>query len=197
MWDLLFDWKELVERGYDAAGYGFMAIVATTLFLLRLGFALFGGDAGDGDFDTDFEGGSGSDASFTLFSALSILAFFMGAGWMGLAARLEWDLSRPVSSLLAVGFGILMMLAASGMMWGVRRLNSESSYDLRTAVGHVGRVYLTIPEKGAGGGQVEVAVSGSRKVLAAVSDSGRIEAFQDVKVVAVRDDGTLIVEPLS
>lgn len=196
MWDLLFDFKGLLERGVDAVAYGLLAIVATVFFLLRLGFALFGGgDVGDGDFDAD--AGVDSDASFTFFSVLSILAFFMGAGWMGLACRIDWGLGRLASAAAATGFGFLMMTLASTMMLGVRKLNREVGYDLATAVGHVGRVYLTIPEKGAGHGQVEITVSGRRKILRAQSAGPRLEAFRDVRVVAVRsEDETLVVEPM-
>ena len=83
------------------------------------------------------------------------------------------------------------------MMWGVRKLNREVTYDLGTSVGHVGRVYLSVPAKGEGSGQVEVTVSGRRKVVAATSAGPAIAAFADVRVVSVRDDGTLVIEPLA
>jgi len=192
MWDLLFDLPALIERGADATAYFVMAVVGTLLFLLRLGFALFGG--ADGDLDTDV--GMDSDAAFTLFSLLSILAFFMGAGWMGLACRLDWELGRLASSLISAGFGFAMMMAASGLTYGTRRLNREIDYDVNTAVGTTCRVYLTIPAKGKGQGQVEVSVSGRQKIIRAISNGPGIEAFADARVVEARDDGTLIVEPL-
>jgi hypothetical protein len=191
---LLFDWPAMAERGADAVVYAVMALVGTILFLIRLVMALFSGDAGDGADDIDVA--PDSDASFSLFSLLSILAFFMGAGWMGLACRLDWDLGRMVSSLASAGFGFAMMLAAAGLSWTARRLNRDVEYDLGTAVGRTARVYLTIPARGVGHGQVEVSVSGRKKVLRAQSTSSEIAAFQDVRVVEVRDDGTLIVEPL-
>ena len=192
MWRLLFDWDALLEQGADAAFYFVMAAVGTLLFLFRLGFAIFGADA-DGDVDVDLE--ADSTGAFQVFSVLSILAFFMGAGWMGLACRIDWGLGRLPSALAAAGFGFLMMLAASGLAWGARRLNREVTYDLGTAVGHTARVYLTIPASGEGLGQVEVSVSGRRKVIQAASRGAEIAAFSDVKVVDVRDDEVLIVEP--
>jgi hypothetical protein len=191
MWDLLFDWRALIALGYDTAVYLIIALVGTLLFLLRLGFTYFGGSGGDFDVDADFD----SDASFTFFSVLSILAFFMGAGWMGLACRLDWGLGRLPSSLISAGFGVVMMIAASGLSYMARRLNLTISYDLRTAVGRTGRVYLTIPEKGQGQGQVEVSVSGRRKVVNAVSTGPRLEAFSDVQIIDARDDDTLVAGP--
>jgi hypothetical protein len=128
---------------------------------------------------------------------LSILGFFMGAGWMGLACRLDWGLGRFASSFIAAAFGFSMMTAASGMSYYARRLNQTIDYDLRTAVGRIGRVYLTIPEKGQGHGQVEVSISGRKKVVRAVSAGPRFEAFTDVKIVDARDDETLVAGPVS
>ena len=194
MWDLLFNWSDLAQRGADALTYGVLAIVGTLLFVARLSMALFSGGDG-GDFDAD--GDIGTDASFTLFSLLSIMAFIMGTGWMGLAARIDWDLGRAVSAVLSVGFGTTMMLLASGLMFMTRKLNRDVQYDVRTAVGKTARVYLTLPPRGEGEGQIEVSVSGRKKVLPAVSNGAQIEAFTAVTVVDVRDDDTLVVEPSS
>jgi hypothetical protein len=195
MLDLLFDFGALLERGVDALAYGMMAIVASVLFLLRLGLSLFGGDSSDGG-DLHADHGASSDASFELFSLLSILAFFMGAGWMGLACRLDWGLARLPSALAATAFGLLMMGLAAWMLAAVKRLNRDVGYDLATAVGKVGRVYLTIPEKGSGHGQVEITVSGRRKIVRAQSAGPKLDAFRDVRVVASRaEDETLVVEP--
>ena len=192
MWDLIFDWPELAQRGADAATYAVLAAVGTLLFLVRLALALFFDTGGD-DFDIAVE--VGTDASFTLFSLLSVMAFIMGTVWMGLAARIDWNLGRASSSVLAIGFAVAMMAPASGLMYMTRRLNRDVQYDLQTAVGKTARVYLSLPPKGEGEGQVEVTVSGRRKVLRAISTGGAIKAFTAVKVVDVRDDDALIVEP--
>jgi hypothetical protein len=193
MWDLILNWPALMALGYDAVVYLVMALGGTLLFLIRLGFTYFGGGGGDFDVDADFDG----DASFSFLSVLSILGFFMGAGWMGLACRLDWGLGRFASSLIAAGFGFAMMMAASGMSYYARRLDQTIEYDLRTAIGRIGRVYLTIPEKGQGHGQVEVSVSGRKKVIRAVSSGPRFEAFTDVKIVDARDDETLVAGPVA
>ena len=193
MLKLFFDWAELLEYGSDAVAYFVMAAAGTSLFLIRLAFALFAG--GDSDFDTDMDAGVDSDVSFTFFSLLSILAFFMGAGWMGLACRVDWRLSGLPSAAIAAGFGVVMMLFAAGLTYATRRLNQQITYDVNTAVGKTGRVYLTIPAKGEGHGQVEVSVSGRRKIMRAGSTGPKIEAFADVTVVSAQDDESLIVEP--
>ena len=169
-----------------------MALVGTTFFLLRLLIALFFG--GDGDVDGDLAD-SGGDGAFSLFSLLSILAFFMGAGWMGLTCRVDWQLGSMVSALAATGFGFALMVMASGMMAFARKLSRSVEYDLSTAVGRVANVYMTVPAKGEGKGQIQVSVSGRLKTLDAVSSGPKISQFSSAKVIDVRDDGTFVVEP--
>jgi hypothetical protein len=197
MWDALWNWSELIKLGGDAVTYFMMAAVGTTLFLIRLAFALFGGDGGDFDADVDADlHHGGTDASFTLFSLLSVMAFIMGTGWMGLACRIDWGLNRPVSVLVSVGFGVLMMFFAAGLMYMTRKLNRDITYDVKTAIGRTARVYMTIPAHGEGQGKVQVSVSGRLMTVPAVSTGPALEAFADVKVVQTRDDGTLVVELL-
>ena len=201
MWDLLWDWSELLKLGGDAVTYFLMAMVGTTLFLVRLTVALFGGGDG-GDFHVDAGGDLGahdvgSDAAFSLFSLLSVMAFIMGTGWMGLACRIDWGLNRPLSVVISVGFGIMMMFFAAGLTYLTRKLNRQVTYDVTTAVGRTAHVYMTIPPKGEGQGKVQVSVSGRLMTMPAVSSGPKLDAFADVKVIDTRDDGTLIVAPLS
>lgn len=169
-----------------------MALVGTVFFLLRLMIALFFG--GDGDIDGDLAD-HGGDGAFSLFSLLSILAFFMGAGWMGLTCRVDWQLNAMVSAAAATGFGFALMVMASGMMAMARKLSRTVEYDTATAVGKTASVYMSVPAKGDGSGKIQVAVSGRLKTMDAVSTGPRIEAFKSVRVVSVRDDGTFVVEP--
>jgi membrane-bound ClpP family serine protease len=192
MWEAIFNWSELVKFGGDVVTYFILAAVGTSLFLIRLVVALFVGDTSDFDIDADV----GTDASFTLFSLLSVMAFIMGTGWMGLACRVDWELNRPLSAFISIAFGVVMMFMASGTMYLIRKLNREVTYDVGTAVGRTAKVYMKIPAKGKGQGKVQVSVSGRLKTIQAVSDGKEIAAFTDVKVVEVRDDETLIVEPL-
>jgi hypothetical protein len=192
MWETILNFSELSKLGGDAVTYFIMAAVGTILFLIRLVVGLFGGDAGDFDADVD----AGTDASFTLFSLLSVMAFVMGTGWMGLACRIDFGLSRAPSLLIAVGFGTFMMLLASGLMALLRRLNRHIEIDPTTAIGNTARVYIKLPAKGEGLGQIQVTISGRLKTVAAISNGKEIATFSDVKVVEARDDGTLVVEPL-
>lgn len=194
MLELLFDWEAAFGLGTDVVVYLLMALVGTTFFGLRLLLALFFG--GTSDFDTGDHFDGASDSSFSFFSLLSILAFFMGAGWMGLTCRVDWHMGGLASAAAAAGFGFGMMSLASGLMLLTRRLNRTINYDLTTAIGKTGRVYLTVPPHGKGRGQVQVDVSGRRKVLDAVSTDGKIAEFSSVRIIEIRDDQTLVVAPV-
>lgn len=194
MWEVLFNLDKLSGYGIDALVYLGLALVGTLLFGLRLALSLFGFDHGDGDFASGIDAHAGD--GFGLLSLLSITAFFMGTGWAGLAARIEWGLGGGAAAAAAIAVGFGMMGLASGLMYGARRLASEKSYDVATAVGKPATAYVTIPAKGQGAGQVRVSVSGRSMIIKAVSAGPAIEAFKDVKVTAARDAETLVVEPL-
>jgi len=189
--ELLLDWQDLrLDFGIDAVIYAGLALLGTAIFLLRLGITLLLG-MGDTDFDVeDLDHGG-----FPLISVLSVTAFFMGAGWMGLIARVEWGLEPPIASLASVSFGFLCMVLSASLMFGARKLTQDVTYQVETAIGRTGQVYMAIPAKGEGSGQVRVSVSGRSMIVTANSNGPAIEAFQDVTVVEARDDETLIVEP--
>lgn len=188
----------LFSQFSDSTFYFMLGATGTALFSIRAVLMLvFGVDHG-GDFDLhvgDHAGGA-EHSGFSLFSMLSIVAFMMGTGWMGLACRSEWQLNSLLSALIACGFGFSLMFGTSAMMWQMRRFDQPGGYDVRKCIGQTGRVYLAIPAKGGGMGQVELNVDGRRTVLPAVSDDPPIPSFASVKVLSLKDDNqTLVVTP--
>ncbi len=190
---LILDWAELRQvAGLDAVAYAAFALIGTVLFVIRVGMMLIGGM--DTDFATDLaDHGSG----FSVVSLMSITAFFIGAGWSGLAAQLEWGLGSGVTAIVAGLCGVALMFASAGVMFGAKKLGREVTYELQSAVGKTASVYITIPASGGGKGQVRIVVSGRSMVIDAVSTGPKLEAFSEVRVTAARDDKTLVVEALS
>lgn len=184
--------ESLFQNFSDATVYFIIGATGTVLFLLRLATMMIGMDA-DSDFDMDAGDHGGA---FGLLSMLSIVTFMMGTGWMGLACRLEWGLGSAVSALIAVGFGMAVLVLTSLMMFQMRRLDSAGEYNVRETVGRTGRVYLKVPASGGGTGQIEISVNGRRMIVNALSRREEIASFQSVKVLEVTDDGTLVVEPV-
>ncbi len=193
MWDA-------INQYTDTAIYFWIGGTATLLFMLKMGLELLGGGDDAGDFEVgtgdDLEFHADTEVDFKIFSVLSIVAFFMGAGWFGLTARLQWALTASVALIISLGAGFLMMTFAAGGLYFVRKLKCEPRFDPSTAVGRSGRVYLTIPPKGEGRGQVQVIASGKKKVIAATNTTDRpLKSFTSIKVTQVMDDGSLLVEP--
>ena len=190
----MFDVEQYLTVGIDAAVYLVLAVGGTSIYLLKLALGLFVGGA-DVDFEAgDIDAGMDSAGAFSLFSTLSVLAFFMGAGWMGLACRITWGMGVALSAGAATAFGAALLLASAWMMYGVGKMSHLPRYELKSAVGRTGRVYLTIPAKGQGQGQIEITVSGRRKIMAAVSRSDAIPAFESARIVGVKQGEVFIVE---
>ncbi len=193
------NWQDLTDfdKFSDITVYFIMGATATILFLLRLGLMMVGiGDADvDVDVDLSHDGGVGEGTGFSMFSMFAVLSFFMGAGWMGLTCRTEWGLGSTASAMAAGGFGLAMNLLASFGLYQMRKLNASGHYDVKSCVGRNGKAYMTIPAKGQGAGQVEVSVSGRRKILKAFSEAGEIEAFTEVTVMQANDDESIVVRP--
>ena len=180
------------QSGLDTVVYAGMALLGTALYALRMILMFVVGLDGDIDVDIeDIEHGSG----FSLFSLQSIIGFFMGAGWAGLAARLEWGLDTPISAIISGGFGVVLMVLSALMMFAALKLKHEVHYEMDDATGKIGTAYVTIPAKGSGTGQVRVSISGRQMTVDAVSSGDKIEAFTAVRIDQVRDDKVLVVSP--
>jgi hypothetical protein len=189
-------WNEIIqlENFSDVTVYFVMASIGTLLFLIKLVLMLALG-VGDADFDIDADGGLDvHGGGFGLFSMLSLLAFSMGAGWMGLACRIEFGFGPFLSGLLAASFGGFLMTIASVGMWQMKKMNQIGGYDARKCIGLIGQVYLRIPARGEGHGQVQINFDGRNKVLPAISTGEALDSFTSVKVVDLQGAETLIVE---
>lgn len=175
--------------------YLIIAFSATFLYVVKMVMFFVSGDGDtdllDGDVDgSHFDGGD----NFSLVSTQSILAFLMGVGWIGLAAKREWELSDMHALLAAVGFGFLMMLLSSFLTFKIKKLNYIPKSNPKEAIGKTGRSYTNIPAKGQGVGQVEIALAGKQQILQATSNGKAIKSFNNIKVVDISDTGHLIVE---
>jgi hypothetical protein len=82
--------------------------------------------------------------------------------------------------------------ATAMIFLNMRRLQSDGTMDMNNAVGQVGTVYLTIPEKGTG--VVTVTVQGTRRNLDAIGELGqRIPTGSIVRVISVTAGKILVV----
>lgn len=182
-----------------AAWFGVPAVAGTLIFLLKLVLMFTGGDTLDLDTDVDTPpdgvlDGHDSTGAFKALSLQSVAAFAMGFGWGGLAVYHGLDGGMLLSVLGAIGGGALMVWTLAMLLRGVLNLQSDGTANLRGAVGTEGDVYVTVPEAGAGRGQVRLVVSGRQWIVNAVSEGEPLPTSSRVRVVRVNGDNSVAVE---
>ena len=95
--------------------YYYIALFATIVFVLKL--VLFATVGGDSEVAADFNSEIDTDCSFNFISIQSVIAFFMGFGWMGYSALKQFNLSQLVSFGAAFGVGLVFMFISAYLMF--------------------------------------------------------------------------------
>ena len=181
-----------------AAWFGVPAALGTVFFVLRMTLMLLGGDFGHHDVDAgagDAHHGDPGEA-FKLLSIQSIAAFLMGFGWGGLGALHGTEWGWSASALFALGCGIGMMWLLAMLLRGMVGLQSSGNVRVEDTVGAEADVYVTVPAKGAGRGQVRVVVRDRQRTYNAVSEGEALQSNSRVRVTRANSDNTLTVAPL-
>ncbi len=162
----------------------YIAVFSTILFLVKIIiFYIFGGEAEVvSDFTTEFE----METSFDFLSVQSILAFFMGFGWIGLAGVSQWHLKPVPAIAIAVVFGLILMFSSAYLMFLIKKLNKRVVKNYAACVGKTAKAYTAFhPE---GDGQIEVEVNGRLSIEKAVNTTQEeIEAFSEVKITDYKE----------
>lgn len=182
--------------------YMICAIAGGTVLGLKIILMLIGLDHGDAEIDVhadapsdgidsvdSAEGGHTLGANF--LSLQSIAGFFTMFGLVGMGL-LQINASEWLSMLGALGAGGFTAWATAMIFLNMRRLQSDGTLVIENAIGQVGTVYLTIPEKGTG--VVHVTVQGALRTMDAVAEDGRrIPTGSIVRVVSVTAGKVLVV----
>jgi len=178
---------------YEPAMRTFIGIgaVSSIVLFIQMIVILIGGS------DLDFELGEVGEGGATgIFSIRSIGSFFTGFGWTG-AMFLQNGHSVGVATLAATLVGSLILAGFLGLMSWLHSFKSDGTVNYKNAVGNVGSVYIPIPPKRKGMGQIQVEVQGRLSVVNAVSDSEeKIENRTAVRVDSLVDSRTLLVVTL-
>ncbi len=181
--------KELLGIQSNAeAVYWILALTSTFLFFLKLMLSIFGGDADsdvdmaddidiadDGDFSDDADSGS-------VFTTDTILAFFKGAGWIGVICYRFTKFN--FSSIIIITFfsGIITFVFAFYLLRSMKSFESSGTLDYRNAISNVGTVYLTIPGQRQGIGQIQVEIQGRLTTVDAMTDKETLKTGERVLV---------------
>lgn len=166
----------------------FIAIAASTVFLVQLLLSFLGlhSDHDDIDAPGDVDGG------FHVFTIKNFMAFLTLFGWTGLAC-----LHSGLGAAATVGIGTLAGLAAmfmvAGLFYFTGKLGEDATFDSATAVGKQAKVYIPVPAARSGTGKVQLAL-GSVRELDAVTDGGQLPTGTPVRIAAVLDGSTVVVE---
>lgn len=186
--NFLTDWWETMTLAKQIF-YG-IAIFAAFLVIVMAVVSMFGiGD--DAELDADAADGGGS-----LFSVKPIIGFLFAFGWAG-GASLSSGLNILVSSLIALAAGVGVMLAIVAIFRATRRLKVDGTLKKEDAIGKIATVYVTIPPDNGSGGQIIVPLDGRTITLGALQKGGApIPADAKVKVTALIDPHTALIEPI-
>jgi hypothetical protein len=186
MFDLLFN--------DSAAWFTIPAIFGTFVFIVRLVLMLAGGHSDIGDVHADAGGHHGdSGEAFQLLSVQSIAAFLMGFGWGGLGGLrgAGWDWTTSLLIGLAAGVGMVWLLAL--LLKAVFDLQSSGNIAMDRALGAQGDVYVTVPARNSGSGQVRIVINDRQRIYNAVTAGEAIPTNTRVRVESVNDNRTLTV----
>lgn len=188
-----------------------IAVPATVVLLVQIILMLIGlGGGGDADVDADLDGDGLADvdteldsdvpdAGLSFFTMRGIVAMLTIMGWSGLVF-LDPGIGIPMWAGFAISviLGILTLVAVAFTMRGISRLQQSGNLDIRNAIGKVGQVYLTIPAAGNGSGKVSLTIQEQYKEFAAITTfDAPIKTGAYVRVVALSESGTLVVEPIN
>lgn len=165
--------------------------VAAIIFLLQtLGTAGDDVDA-DADFDLTSDTDGPGDAAQGLAGYLSVrnfVAFFIGYGWVTLAALLS-GVSRLWSSALGVAAGLVFVWVSLVLIKTFLRFQEDGSLKMETLVGKRASVYIAIGPSGTSQGKVLVDTKTGRTELPArTNDREKLSPGALVEIVALDGD---------
>ena len=148
-------------------------------------------DAG-GHADVTIESDHGIDFQFITLKNLT--AFFTIFGWAGIAC-LEGDLSIAKSIIISTISGLVIMTIMASIVYFMGKLVDDGTLSLQNAIGRVGSVYLTIPAKREGLGQVQIKVQGLQTLDAMTDYDEDLKTGSIIEVIEILNNEILLVKP--
>ncbi len=134
------------------------------------------------------------DVGLDFFSFNSLVGFFCVGGWTGYLAN-DFTVFDPwIVLTLSVLAGLVTYVGSIFILKRLKNWESSGNVKLTNAIGKVGKVYLGIPAKGEGEGQVEVMIQERLKIVKAISQGDKIDTGSKVIVFDLVDN-KLVVEP--
>lgn len=175
--------------GGSAVWFTIPALLGTGFLLIQLLMGEIGGNI-----DMDIDNPMGDARALSL---QTVAAFFVGFGWLGLAALNLFDLGFGAAVLIGAcaGFGVAHLMYRVTVF--LLKLQSDANVSLKDAMGLEGSVSVTIPPAGAGSGRITLVIKESQHDFPA-SQNGDTPILTHARIrVTNADDasGTVTVEP--
>lgn len=213
-------WMDDLFSG-SAGIFGLPAVLGTGFFLLRTVLSLAGAVGHDVDAHPDASLDAHPDAAAPTdvhhdpiahplahsgligiswaeaFSLQSISAFATGFGWAGLIALHVLNLPLLLALPIATASGLALAYAVIRIFRSLRRLEADGTIHKGSLIGLEGDVYIGIPERGKGSGQVRVVVGSVAKMIQAVSRDSPIPTGSRVLILDQQPDNALLVQAVS
>lgn len=175
--------------------YWGIALLASLVFMIMMILTFMGGETDTLETDMEIESDTGIGFQFITFK--NLVGFFTIFGWSGIAC-IDSDLSKPLTVVISLVSGLLMMFVMAAMFYYMRKLNDSGTLNFKNAIGGVGEVYLTIGANRSSIGKAHVRIQGALRELEALTDSKTdLKSGTVIKVKDVTDNGILIVEQLN
>jgi membrane protein implicated in regulation of membrane protease activity len=190
--------------------FAFIAVPATVVLILQTILLFFGiGGGGGVDLDVSDVGGisgaevpdfdaselpDGSDVDgLTVFSIRGIVAMLCVGGWSGIAL-LDTTLPPVVAVIIAVLLGVAALIGMAYLLRALMKLQASGNIMVESAIGKIGKVYLTVPAERKGSGKIHITVQETYTEFEAVTDDVEpIKTGESVEITAVDESGRLIV----
>lgn len=145
----------------------------------------------DYDPDSEFDTVDG----VKLLSFRAIVAFLVGFGWTGGLLMGDGMAVLPATGV-ALLVGVVFMMVIYFIMTAMMSLKADGTVDFNNAVGGNGSVYVTIPAKREGHGQVEIQIQGRITTIQAVTNHDEeLPPQTAIQVDAVEPGNLLVVSP--
>jgi hypothetical protein len=179
-----------------------IAVGTTGVLIVFLVLMIVGMDEGatydgvdSGDFDVDVF----NDEPLSAFSGLRILTIRGILTFLSIGGWVSYLLSSVLPPIFASLIGAIIGLIAAYLLALAFRaslkLESSGNIDYRNAIGKSAAVYIRIPKKNSGRGQVSMNVQGKLMEIDAVTeDEDDLIRNTEVVVVSLLDETTLVVK---
>ncbi|MGM9734790.1 MAG: hypothetical protein ACI3ZL_00065 [Candidatus Cryptobacteroides sp.] len=175
-----------------------IAIATSLIFIIETILTFIGIDH-DTDFDMDLSDGSfDAEPSMNLYTFRNLVNFLLGMSWTAILLK-EQIKSTALLMVIAVFVGALLVAAVMYLFKWLSKMQQSGNIDVyKSAVGCIGKVYLTIPESRKGAGKVQITINESVREYDALTDSeNELKTGSSIKVVEVLDASTLLVEEIN